>query len=158
MRMRSRSSVPPITGTAMPAMSAQSAAETMMSIKAAPRASATPSGTWRLVGLRGHRDQRLELEEALLADPLDVHQFLDALEAAALGAELEDALGGLAADAGKRLELFDRGGVEIERGSGRRGRGRGCGLCRDERRADKQCAAHRERAEKAVTHVVPPRS
>ena len=72
------------------------------------------SVTGRLVGLRRNNDQRLELQEALLADALDVHQVFDPLEAAALGAILDDSLGGLAPDAGQRFQLIDRGGVEVD--------------------------------------------
>ena len=51
--------------------------------------------------------ERLELQEALLADALHVHQLLDPLEAAALGPVLDDPFRGLAADARQRLELID---------------------------------------------------
>ena len=119
MMVRSRSSVPPITGTAIAAIMKQTSVATMMSMKAAPRASVTG----RLVGLRRNGDERLQLEEALLADALDVHQVLDPLEAAALGPVFENAFGGLAADARQRLELLERRGVEIDRGLRRRRRG-----------------------------------
>ena len=74
--------------------------------------------------LRRNGDERLQLEEALLADALHVHQLFDPLEAAALGPVFENAFGGLAADARQRLELLERGGVEIDRGLRRRRRPR----------------------------------
>ena len=50
-------------------------------------------------------DERLQLQEALLADALDVHQLFDLLEAAVLLPVLDDALRRLGADAGQRFEL-----------------------------------------------------
>src|SRR5204863_3406921 len=111
--VRSRSSVPPISGTAIAVITTQSEVETMMSIKAAPRVSPTRGGrdagrrsvTGRLVGLRRwNDDERLELEEALFADAFHVHQLLDALEAAGLGPVLDNPLGRLPANAGQRFE------------------------------------------------------
>src|SRR5262245_18004527 len=99
-------------------------------------ASANPrsSESTRLLRFRVDRDERLELEEALLADPLDVHQLLDLLEPARLLPVLEDALGRGAADAWQRFEIRQRGGVEID------GRGPGDGwsrrLSRDRNRAN----------------------
>src|SRR6187402_2355103 len=110
MIVRSRSRVPPTTGTAMAARMNISATTTIMSIRAAPRASVTG----RFLRLqRGHDNHRLELQEALLADALDVHQLLDLLESAVLGTVFDDALGRLPANARQGLELIDRGEVEI---------------------------------------------
>ena len=91
-------------------------------------ASAQPPGPCR--SSARHDDQRLDLQEALLADALDVHQLFDPLEAAALGPVLEDPFGGLAADAGQRFELIERGGVEVDGGLRRRRRpATGAGDC-----------------------------
>src|SRR5688572_2696303 len=119
---RSRSKLPPITGTAIAAIKQQSDVATMMSMSAAPRVppkrrlrkGGRASVTGRLFGLGRNHDERLELQKALLANALHVHQVFDPLEAAALGPVFDDPLRDLAADAGQRLELLDRGGVEIE--------------------------------------------
>src|SRR5262245_14585443 len=97
---RSRSSVPPTTGTAIAANRTESEAANTTSIRAAPLIArrgdrcngGRSSVTGRLFALRRDNDQRLQFQEALLADALHVHQILDALEAAALGAVLDDAL------------------------------------------------------------------
>jgi hypothetical protein len=58
-------------------------------------------------------DERLQLQEALLPDAFDVHQILNFLKAAALLPVLENPLRGGRPDAGKRLQLRLRGGVQI---------------------------------------------
>src|SRR5450830_303021 len=69
----------------------------------------------RVVGLRRRDDDLgLQLEEVLLADTADVHQLLDFLERAVLLAVLDDARGGLRADAGQRLELGRRCAVDVD--------------------------------------------
>src|SRR5438874_89652 len=67
-------------------------------------------------------DERLQLQEALLPDALDVHQVLDFFEAAVLLAIVENPLRGTRADAGQALELRLRGRVQVH-GRGRGGRG-----------------------------------
>src|SRR6185436_18668290 len=126
MMVRSRSSVPPITGTAIAIIRTQSEMATMMSMKAAPLASpkrrmrkgGRGSFIGRLVGLWRYGDERLELQKTLLADAFDVHQILEPLEAAGLGPVLDDSFGGLTSDAGQGLELIDCRGVEIDHGFG----------------------------------------
>src|SRR5215210_1595491 len=54
---------------------------------------------------RPDREVRLQFQETLFAEALDVHQLFDLLEAAVLLAVLEDALCRLGADAGQRFEL-----------------------------------------------------
>src|SRR4051812_42010613 len=72
-----------------------------------------------VIGLgRRHADLRLQLDEVLLADPADVHQFLDFLERAVLLAVLDDPGGRLRADAGEPLEIGRRRGVQIDDGGG----------------------------------------
>src|SRR5687768_14184339 len=73
---------------------------------AGPRTRGSPLLVARALRLvRRDGDVRLQLQERLLADPLDVHQLLDLLEAAALLAVLGDPLRRGGADAGQRLEL-----------------------------------------------------
>ena len=73
-------------------------------------------------------DVLAERGQALLADAGDLVELVDALEAAVLLAVLEDLLGGGGADAVERVELLERGRVEVDRAGGRRraaGRRRG---------------------------------
>src|SRR5947199_291829 len=71
-----------------------------------------------VVGLRRRdRQVRLQLEEVLLSHAAYIHQLLDLLERSVLLPVLDDAFGGLGADAGKRLQLGDRCGVDVD-GSG----------------------------------------
>ena len=147
--VRSRSRVPPITGTAIAAITTHERRgddDVDEGGAAARRASreAARLVTGRLVGLGRDGDERLQLQEALLADALDVHQLFDPLEAAALGSILDDAFGGLAADAGQRFELIDRRGVEIDRRLRRRGGGRRRG-----------CAEWWRRARASAIRIVP---
>src|SRR5688572_11685737 len=142
------SSAPLVRGTAMPTSVAASAVPNNSSIRLTPRASnrgnrmthTSPGEARRrapgllptlLVGGRrrgGDGDERLEFQEALLADALDVHQLLDLLEAAVLLAVLEDSLGRGGADAGQRFELRLRGGVQVDGRGRRRGGLRRLGL------------------------------
>src|SRR5262245_14125338 len=69
-----------------------------------------------LLRLGGDRELRLELQEAFLADPLDVHQLFDLLERSFLLAVIDDAGGGLGADARKDFEFSDRRGVQVDDG------------------------------------------
>src|SRR5688572_10387632 len=69
---------------------------------------------WRCLRC-GHRDERLQRQEALLPDTAYVHQVLDLLERATLLAILEDPFGGCLSDAGQRLELRDRCGIQVDR-------------------------------------------
>src|SRR5436190_21997736 len=96
-----------ITMTATPS-------ETTISTIEKPRSSLPFTGL-----CRGDHDQRLELEKALLADPFDVHQVLDLLEAAVLLAVLDDSCRGGGPDARQRLQLQRGRRVEIERRAGR---------------------------------------
>lgn len=61
-----------------------------------------------------HSDPVLELVENLLADPADLHDLFDLLEAAVFLSVVEDSLGDRRADAGKRLEFLERGGVDVD--------------------------------------------
>src|ERR1051325_8033515 len=73
----------------------------------------------RVLSTRGrHGDVRLQLQKALLADALDVHQLLVLLEAAVLLPVFDDALGCRFADPRERVELRCGGGVQIDRRSG----------------------------------------
>ena len=81
-----------------------------------PRPASTRATVRRLPPFAGgDDDERLQLQEALLADAPHVHQVLDLLEAAALLAVLEDPFGRGLADAGQRLELRDGCRVQIHR-------------------------------------------
>src|SRR3954463_13121231 len=78
-------------------------------------------------GLRLRADGQLgaQLQEALLADALNVHQLLDLLERTLRLPVVENARGSLGADAGELLELRGAGGMNVDyrRGfCGRRGR------------------------------------
>src|SRR5262249_56003247 len=74
------------------------------------------------IGLfRSNRHHRLELQEALLADALHVHQLLDLLEGTVLLAVIDDELRGLGADPWQRFQLRRRPRVYVDR---RRDRGR----------------------------------
>jgi hypothetical protein len=64
--------------------------------------------------------QRLDLEEALLADALDVHQLLNLLEPAALLAVFDDQLRGPRPDPRQRFELRHGGSIEVDRRRRRR--------------------------------------
>src|ERR1044072_854690 len=108
--VRSRSSVPPTTGAAMAAITTVSEAARTISKSAAPLQSRT--GRLVLIGLRWNSNERLQLEEALLANAFDVHQLLDPFEAAALRPIFDNQLRGLLADAGQRIERLEGGGVE----------------------------------------------
>src|SRR5215213_9509482 len=130
MMARSRSSVPPITGTAIAIITTHSEVAMTMSIRAAPVASpghvipkdGRASVTGRLVGLGRHRHERLQFQKTLLADAFDIHQIFDPLESPALRSIFNDALRCLAANAGKGFELIERCGVQIDCGLGCRGR------------------------------------
>ena len=72
-----------------------------------------------VIGLRRRdRDLRLQLQEVLLPDAADVHQLLDLLERAVLLPVLDDARGGLGADARQPFEIGRRRGVQIDDGGG----------------------------------------
>src|SRR5262245_2446474 len=105
---------PPTTGSATAATTEINATDRTMSMRAAPRALLPATGLLWL--RRRHEQHRLELQEALLADALHVHQLLHLLERAVLLAILQDELRRLAADAGQRLELLHGGGVEVDGG------------------------------------------
>src|ERR1043166_2547808 len=93
---------------------------------------------------RGDRDERFQLEEVLLADPLHVHQVLGLLEAAVLLAILDDAFGGGLADAGQCVELRRGCGIEIDRRQRRRRRSLRCPLRRVLRRETDEAKGCRE--------------
>ena len=63
---------------------------------------------------RSHRDQVLDVGEAQLADAADVLELVDGLEPAPLLALGDDRAGQGRADAGQRLELGRRRGVEVD--------------------------------------------
>src|SRR5262245_33840141 len=124
MRTASRSRVAWSAGKAMAATTAEIAQATTRSTSAKPRVRAfidSPQSLngpgrgaslpRRLLRLRGNDDQRLELEEAFLADALDVHEVLDLLEAAVLLAIVENALRCRPPDAREFFELVERRGV-----------------------------------------------
>jgi len=101
------------------------------------------------------RDHRLELQEALLADALHVHQLLHLLEGTIFLAVIHDELRGFGADAWQRLQLRGRRGVDVDR---RRDRGRTLRfrgrllLSRDPRRSsDRQ---ERQHPDPDCTHVI----
>jgi hypothetical protein len=56
-----------------------------------------------------------QLQKALLADALHVHQLFDLLERAILGAVVHDSRGHLCADAGQLLQLGYRRRVQVDR-------------------------------------------
>src|SRR5262245_45257857 len=108
---------------------------------------------------RGDRQLRLELEEVLLSDAADVHHVLDLLERSILLPVLDDARGGLGADAGEPFELGGGRGIQVDHRRRRRlrGRRRGCLALRDEGRG----LQHREQRERGEwehgsEHVGPP--
>src|SRR5215207_8193101 len=99
--------------------------ESMSRFYEAPRAAGAPASLLlraSLFVLVADREIRLQLQKTLLADTLHIHQLLDFLEASVLLPVLDDALGGLPANARQRLDLRQRGGVQIHR-RGRRSRG-----------------------------------
>src|SRR4051812_22476356 len=63
--------------------------------------------------LGANRDQRLQLEEALFADPFHIHQLFDLLERTVLLAVIHNPLSGAGADARQCLQLSARGGIEV---------------------------------------------
>src|SRR5690242_12015255 len=65
--------------------------------------------------------------QLLLADPGNLVELVNGPEPAVLGAEVDDLLRRRGPDAVERVELLERGGVEVDRlgRRGRRGRGRG---------------------------------
>src|SRR6188474_752803 len=82
-------------------------------------------GPARVQHLLPDRELAAELQEALLADALHVHQLLDLLERAVLLAVLDDPRGHLLADAREFLELGGGGRVQVD--AGHRGPGLGAG-------------------------------
>src|SRR6185503_8335440 len=85
------------------------------------RAPALPGPPWRLrlvlavvIGLdSGERELWLQLQEVLLTETADVHQILDLLERSVLLPVFDDPRGHRRADAGQRLELGGRRGVDV---------------------------------------------
>src|SRR5438067_2883149 len=119
---RKSSSAANICGTATPLNVATRPKTNITSTIEYPAAT-VPSSCLQLrlmvvVGLRRRdRQVRLQLEEVLLSHAAYIHQLLDLLERSVLLPVLDDAFGGLGADAGKRLQLGDRCGVDVD-GSG----------------------------------------
>src|SRR5580765_4706644 len=65
-------------------------------------------------GHRRDRDLWFQLQKTLLADSLDVHQFLDLLERPVLLAVLENLCRRLLADAGQRGEILEGGRIQVD--------------------------------------------
>src|SRR5690606_35559591 len=65
-----------------------------------------------------HGHEPVKVSETLLADAGHLEQFVDDGEAPVLVSPVEDALGQRLPDARQRLELLNRGGVEIRRDAG----------------------------------------
>src|SRR5262245_49650516 len=106
MPTRSSSSALVVNGIPMPARVAMAARTNSSSTTENPAPAITAADNAALLtrgrGLLRDGDEWLQLEEALLADALHVHQLLDLLEAVVFLSVFDDALGRLWSDAGKR--------------------------------------------------------
>src|SRR5579884_3493391 len=109
-----------------------------------------PLCVWVATGARRdnlpHAHERPHLLELLLADPGDLQQILDALEAVVLLAKLQQALRHRRADARKPLQLFRSSRVEVDSALGRVGQLAGFAAA-----ALTACLAHAARAWSGLT-------
>ena len=101
-----------------PAATTMRGQERRSSAPAARAAIAAPTASQPVRGTSAHRDELAQLLERLLAEDASRAQLLDGRERRLL-ARRDDLLRGRRPDAGQRLELGLRGGVQVDRPTGR---------------------------------------